>query len=247
MEETLTNLGLNKKEVKFYLALLQTPQQTPANLAKSLGETRVNSYAILESLQRKGLVIKKEASNKYVFAAENPTKLKELLNQKAQEVNDTQKQLQATLPSLISQYKIAQNKPGVLYLEGVDNLKLIYDDIVNDQSDLAVFPALPTYEQANVRALIQASIKRQKKAGIHTRVLFEEATRSVHDVKALARNNIQVRFWEAEPQRAQILIFGNQVAITTFDDGVFSTVITDETISKTLLMIFDETWRNAKP
>ncbi|MFT3835192.1 MAG: helix-turn-helix domain-containing protein [Micropruina sp.] len=54
MIERLVELGLNQSEARCYLALLQHPEATGYELAKSAGLQRANTYAALESLCEKG-------------------------------------------------------------------------------------------------------------------------------------------------------------------------------------------------
>lgn len=54
MIERLVELGLTQSEARCYLALLQHPQSTGYELAKSAGLQRANTYAALESLCEKG-------------------------------------------------------------------------------------------------------------------------------------------------------------------------------------------------
>ena len=87
---------------------------------------------------------------------------------------------------------------------------------------------------------------KERRAGIKTFALYHEFARKLTDVKALAKKNIHIRFWDAEPYDAQILLYGDNVVINTFDDSVFTTVITDPTIAKTMRVIFNEAWKNSK-
>jgi sugar-specific transcriptional regulator TrmB len=56
--QSLKNLGLNEKEAKVYVALLQCPGATAYLIARHSGLKRPTTYVVLEDLIDKGVVTK---------------------------------------------------------------------------------------------------------------------------------------------------------------------------------------------
>lgn len=246
MEQVLQKLGLNKKEAKVYLLLLNNRGLTPPQVAKQTGETRMNAYAILDSLVEQGLAFKKEVDKKFTYSSENPTKLKIILRRKEEDAAQASKDLASIMPNLLANFRISQNKPGVLYLEGVGNFKTVYEDILRTKSDVVVFPSRAKMKIPGLQELVEDYRIRFKKAGIKTRTLYREEVRGLLKKDEARKKGLEIRFWDAEKLDAQIIVYGDNVVLNTFTDTVFTTVVTDPIIAKTMGVIFDAAWSRAK-
>lgn len=89
----LESLGLDDKERRFYLSVLQRPMGTLAELASRSGVTRTNAYDVLEKLQRRGLVRSIAGPAGKVVVAEDPAVLLSAADRQRES-------LQRLLPSL---------------------------------------------------------------------------------------------------------------------------------------------------
>ena len=79
MQDTLIQAGLTKHQAKIYLFLLEHGQAAPPEISKKLALTRSNAYKILDSLVELGLVSRTEIKKKFVYHAEDPIALANLL------------------------------------------------------------------------------------------------------------------------------------------------------------------------
>jgi predicted DNA-binding transcriptional regulator len=68
LEETLEKLGLNEKEAKVYLALLELGQDTVQNIAQRASITRPTTYNILDALVKKGLTTQVDQDSEKLLA-----------------------------------------------------------------------------------------------------------------------------------------------------------------------------------
>src|SRR3989344_9271625 len=94
VDETLAELGLSKKEIAIYLALLSTGTAPASTLGKRTSITRSTAQYTCQQLHKQGLVQKVQKGNTYLFTPEPPEKLqlllqkqKEALEQKEDRVN----------------------------------------------------------------------------------------------------------------------------------------------------------------
>lgn len=235
----LRKLGLTESQSKAYLSLLEYGPLTPAQVAEKTGETRTNAYAITDRLAELGLAAK-SSQHKSAYRAESPAKLKQLLIQKQRALKTAAEELNGFLPRLLSMYTLSSDKPGVLYLEGIDSLRLIYDDVIKTGETLRVIPSTYDREDSEISDMIDKQIKRQTRAGIKTEVLIR---REVFNQFAESNQSL----FEARPAdfgalEAQILLYGDNTAMTTFRNGVISTVITSPLITNTLKQLFETLW-----
>ena len=235
----LRKAGLTESQAKGYLALIQHGALTPAELAEKTGETRTNGYMICEKLEQLGLATKKDG-RKAVYMPESPTRLKQLLINRQKRLKEADTQLAGILPTLLSTYRLATDKPGTIYLEGTDSLKRVYDDIIQTGETIHIFPSSYDRDDPKTAAMIDSQIKRQRAANIKTEVLLRQ---DIFDQLSDTDNSL----FEARPTTlgaldAQIIIYGDNIAITTFRSGVVTTIITSTPIADTFRQLFANQW-----
>ena len=235
----LRKAGLTESQAKGYLALIQHGSLSPGELAEKTGETRTNGYMICEKLEQLGLATKKDG-RKAVYMPESPTRLKQLLINRQKRLKEADTQLAGILPTLLSTYRLATDKPGTIYLEGTDSLKRVYDDIIQTGETIHIFPSSYDRDDPETAAMIDSQIKRQRAANIKTEVLLRQ---DIFDQLSDTDNSL----FEARPTTlgaldAQIIIYGDNIAITTFRSGVVTTIITSTPIADTFRQLFANQW-----
>ena len=83
----LQEFGLNDKEITIYLTLLKSGPSTIMDLARKTGIKRSTTHNNVEELIKKGLVSQTNYGERRMVIAENPEKLKFLLEQRKWEVS----------------------------------------------------------------------------------------------------------------------------------------------------------------
>lgn len=134
--KTLLEAGLSESQAKAYVALIQQGQLSPPQLAEQIKESRTNSYMILERLEELGLVKKNERQKKLVYEPENPVALERLIENRRNEILQTEKELKNSLPTLLNYFYTYQNKPGVKFFEGKDGIYKMYQDQLRVRKDV---------------------------------------------------------------------------------------------------------------
>lgn len=236
----LRKAGLTESQAKGYLALVENGQLTPVELAEKTGESRTNSYMICEKLENLGLATKANGS-KTAYTPENPTQLKQLLVTKQKQLKAADSELTGLLPSLLSTYRLVTDRPGVLHLKGVDSLQRVYNDIIKTGDTLRIFPSAEDDSSPEVAEMIYTQIQRQRKAGIKTETLIRPEL-----YKQFAATNDDLFEARQAPYSAletQIMVYGPNVAMTTFKSGVVTTIVTSEPVANTLRQLFESFWR----
>jgi sugar-specific transcriptional regulator TrmB len=123
--ESLKSFGLNEKEAKVYLALLQLGKTTAYAVSTRSGLKKPTTYVILEQLIKKGFAFQIPRERKHLFFAESPDKCFAIAREKmslAQEV----------LPELMAAKKGEAEKVNVSYFEGLDGIKEIYNKLIDN-------------------------------------------------------------------------------------------------------------------
>lgn len=236
----LQRAGLTLSQAKGYLALIEHGELTPAELASKTGETRTNGYMVCERLEQLGLASKSD-HKKTTYLPESPTQLKQLLLTQQKQLKSASDELSSLLPRLTSTYRLITDKPGVVYLEGVDSLKSVYDDIIATNDTLRIFPSAHDRDNPAIAAMIDQQIARQRTAGIKTEVLLRKES-----LAGVTNDELfEARLSHIGALDAQVMMYGPNVAITTFGEGVVTTVLTNQAIADTIRQLFAAQWSHS--
>jgi sugar-specific transcriptional regulator TrmB len=114
----LEKLGMNKKEIKLYLKLLELGSSRANILAKCIGENRTSTYSLLNAMLKKGLVNFYKKTNIKYYSATSPRILIEGMK-------DDASQLMKMLPELLAITNQYAEKPRITFYEGVEGIKQI--------------------------------------------------------------------------------------------------------------------------
>lgn len=233
----LRKAGLTESQAKGYLALIEHGALSPAELAEKTGENRTNGYMIADKLVSLGLATKQPGS-KSAYLPENPTKLKQLLLSRQRELKAASDELSGTLPQLLSTYHLTIDKPGVLHLEGLDALRQVYDDIIKTGETLRILPSAYDRDDPESSALIDQEIARQRSVGIKTEVLLRRE--AYGDLKN--DDLLEIRPSPLGALDTQVMLYGDNIALTTFQTGIVTTIITSKEVAATFQRIFQVLW-----
>lgn len=120
----LGKIGFNAKEALVYKALLELGRGSVSIIAKKANIKRPTAYLVLEELRKKDLLLVIPKPNKKIYIAESPTKLRKLIADKQEALDDI-------LPYLNASFSKAPEKPNIKYYEGKDQIIDIYNNILN--------------------------------------------------------------------------------------------------------------------
>jgi len=120
--QELKNSGLNEPESKVYLAALELGETNVSRIAKKAGVKRTTTYLIIESLKTKGLINSLKKRNRTVFFAEDPRKIKEMMEERTRAID-------RIMPGMLSIANFIDNKPSIRYYEGRNGIIEIYKDV----------------------------------------------------------------------------------------------------------------------
>lgn len=116
IEQILQSLGLNEKQAKVYLALLQLGRASAYGTADHSGLKRPTTYVILNELIEKGLVARVPRTRKQLFVAQSPEEY-------FATIEDRLEIAKKALPELLALANRTENKPKVMYFEGTRGIK----------------------------------------------------------------------------------------------------------------------------
>lgn len=239
----LTSLGISAKEASVYQALLNEGETDVPALVKELGEKRGVVYFLVNSLVKRGLVIRKGSGKDARFAPDSPYKLQDLVKTKGEEINIIQKNLVSALPSIISEYNLTTNKPTIRYFEGKDGLKEVFNDIYSAGKKEVIGAAdLESIEKIFPGFLSKTLIPKRVRGKLHSKAILLENSLSRQAKAKDASQNRESKLVDPKkyPLPAEIDVYENKVAMLSFRKNSFvGLIVEDSDIAISLKSIFE--------
>jgi len=239
--KALEQFGLNKKQAKIYLVVLELGSATVNSIAHKSGIARSSCYDILDSLVKKGIASSfKKKTIKY-FSVDDPRRIFELAKQKAEV-------LEKALPQLNALYASAKERPSIRFYEGIEGIKQIFEEMLEDNN-----PEILTFGSAD--ALLEAMgdyhldfVQRRIKAKIIARTILRK-TKIAEKRKELGKHQLrQVKFVSKDFNcYGNTTIFGNKVAFFSFiKDSIIAMIIESKEIANIQRAMFEYIWAVAE-
>lgn len=242
-ESLLEQSGLNKSEVKIYKRLLEYGESTPPKLSELSGIARQNTYAALKTLTSKDLIEISNRRKKLTYRAQHPNKLVELIDKKVNETKIVQKSIKANIPELINIFGLTNNRPGIVYFDGLEGIKNIYlDGLRTKPKEVLVFRS--SHDDEKLGQFLNSFKKRRALNGTKTRMISQtKVTKEIINTDKqlfIQRKYIPDEIFHLD---TEVAIADNQVSFITFDKKILGFVITSREVAQTLKIIFESLWQ----
>lgn len=245
----LQELGFSENEICLYEWLLKLGEVPVVVLIQKTKLKRATVYKSLYSLEEKGLATKKELKRKIHFRPEPPTKLLELAQQQYQNVDRVRLSLESSIPILSSLYTQAVERPIVKIYEGVEGLKEIYLDTLEEGKDIFSVLQTRTTDPQLHKWLTAYYAKKRAKMKIHAKVIiasggwadeYQKRNRQENRTTLLVPDNLF-------PFQHEVDIYGDKVAFINYskDEPLIGVVIKHPKIAATMKAWFDLAWKGA--
>ncbi len=125
LEKVLQEIGLSDNEAKVYFASLSLGSTTVLSISRAAVIKRTTVYSVIESLKMKGLIAEEIKGLKTTYVANSPDRLKEVLEER-------KNILAEHFDELKTLYNLNDQGGTLRYYEGLEAVKSVYDDVLND-------------------------------------------------------------------------------------------------------------------
>jgi len=237
--QVLEKIGLEEKESKVYLALLELGTADVSDIAKKAGIKRPTCYLVLDDLKNKGLVSQVPAKVN-LFTAESPEKLQGEMYKKME-------LYKRFLPNMLALFNAKKEKPKVQLFEGKEGIKLIYEKIykANEVWFFGTTKEAQKYDPEGLNEFIQ-------RTGRESVVVRDLLTQNPEDLeyanKVKSGKNYQTRFIKSGHNfLSDNAGFGDNIVFFSFHPQIFAVMITSREISLAIKTLFEFSWQAAKP
>ncbi len=242
----LEQVGLNLEQAKVYLSLVSSGALPARKIAL---ESRVNRslvYKILKQLVELGLIIESTVPGSVsTFTALHPSKLHTLVKRKEEDLKLADQALHEAVSTLGAQFNLACGKPTVRFYEGLEGLKILNKDILHTKSDIKLIRSPLDNNAEEVIPIWSKNREALREIGIKIKLIVPikntpSTISKAEDEKYLTERKRVPRTELNNP--AQVIVYGNKVALSSFADCMITTIIEDQNIRKTFDMLFDTLW-----
>jgi HTH-type transcriptional regulator, sugar sensing transcriptional regulator len=194
----LKKIGLTEGEIKIYSALLDMGESTRTMLAKRSGISPSKIYDVANRLLEKGIISSVKKNGVMHFSAANPSKLRDFLEMKEEEINREKDLVEGMMKGLMAKYNKTEESSDVEVLYGWNGMKTVYSDIVEnlekgDENYIMGASQGMNSEQADRFFLWYYRLVDKK--GFKQKIIFNENVRGNKDrVKHFEKKKHEMRF-----------------------------------------------------
>lgn len=236
-EKVLEMLGLNEKEAKVYLALLQMGQGTVPAISTRAGTKRPTTYLILDELRKKDLVMLLPRKIKAIYTAKSPEVLLE-------EQREKEELIVQKMPELLAIYNSKKEKPKVIFYQGKKQILELYHKEIFKSESLDIFCSIKSIHP-EVLSGIWWFLEVIEKKKIPTREILQSDQESIKYAEDYASEVHQVRIMPKELKiPTDNIIFQNKLAIFSYKDEPMVVVIESSDVAETYRSMFEMVWNS---
>lgn len=241
-EDDLQEIGLTEKEAKVYLATLELGETTIQRIAKKSGVNRATIYRIADELKKKGLMASYKKKTGMVYWAENPKKLNEKIQSRAN-------LMAKILPNMLAITNLIDKKPQIKYYEGIEEIKELYMETLNfpDQESVG-WESGTAYEQYGGDFWDKIYIPRRLENKIWTRLIYSDVLIGKKHKELDEKFLRQIRIERSKDFKfeMQIKLFGGKYSAFISNEEMAGVIIESSKIFNTLKSIFEVHWESLK-
>ncbi len=249
-EKTLVDCGLSLEQAKIYLYLLSNGFSSAKQIAAKTTVGRALTYKILDQLMELNLIEKREDIGKItLFLPKHPRNIKEMVEKRKQSLDHAFSDFSTIFGALSSEFNALLGKPNIQFYEGVPGIQRIYEDILDIGQDIFVMSSPINDGRQAVLHLIKEQIEKQVAKNIKTKAITPHASGQAfatpieHDEKYLiTRKKVPADKLNIP---AQIIVYGDKVAITNFKESILTVAIESKYIAETFRIMFDYIWNHS--
>ena len=241
MDNELRALGLDDKELRFYLAALERGSSSVTELSIKAGVTRTHGYDLLERLASRGLLKTVAGSGGQRVVAEDPGVLISTWER-------TKDALDALVPRLRAIARSGPNKTSVRVYQGSSEVSRAIAAAANSTGDPVSLLAASTSDNAAfaVHELL-AFVGHMQQRAIALRVIAANIVRPRLERLNITESTASVRFL-AEGTRLPVVLIvcGDRSVYVSSNEEQFALAIDSAEMASTNQMLFDSLWATAR-
>lgn len=240
-QELINNFYLSEKEAKVYLATLELGRSRVSIIAKKAGLNRVTAYEVLKRLSQMGIAYSAVYSGVQTFTVVPP----EILIEKQEGRLAVAKNI---LPELSLLTASKKQKPSILFYEGTEGIRSIYEDTLACTGKIILNITNPNNLLQTIgKDFFAQYVKKRTRKHIRVQVLLPNTKENQEYKKEKTSALRQINFFDVEkyPLPNEILIYDNKIALLSFSSSI-GVVVEDKDIAQSVKSLWQMVWDKTK-
>lgn len=242
----LLDFGLTDKEATCYLTLLKSGPNTIMNLSRETGIKRSTTHNTVEELVKKGLISQTNYGERRMIVAEDPEKLRFLMEQKKWDI----KKLEENMPDIVKTIysivpKVRENtEVEVKYYKGIQEIKYVYEQVLK-ASVIHTFVNVDRIKE-NLPEYIEIFSKTLKSKDIEMWEILEHKTRKSDSDDEYDSPKYHFKYVPKDKtlNDTDITIFDDSIALIDMKrENPSAIVICSKTLASTLRNVHQMVWK----
>jgi sugar-specific transcriptional regulator TrmB len=248
MDETLfKQLGFTDGETRVYLALLELGESTSGNIIKKSKITGSKVYELLEKLIEKGLVSYIIKGQTKYFQAFSPSRIKDYINLKENELNDLKEKSGKLILDLNKVHNKENKTQSSQVFEGIEGIKTFFNIILETLNKNEEYYALSLgdeLKEEKVMLFLENYHRKRVEKKIKVKIIGNIDERKPFSI--LERlDRIEIKYLN-NPLPTGVYIFKDYVATVTFKDLPSVFLIKSKNVAESYKKFFLHLWKTAK-
>lgn len=232
--------GLTEPQAKTYLALLRNGSLTPTKIAEITGETRTNTYALLDKLAELNLAQKTEQGKTASYIALPPSNLELLAEKRRRAAINDEQNIKNNISVLTDIFYAHSSIPGAKTYIGEEGIREILKDTLRSNPDKILL--IRTTADKTMDEFIDRYRAARIKKGIHTYAITPDTATGRRNAKNADEKYLFHRVMipaDIYTSPVEIDIYGDKVAFIDYHgETSTSTIITNPAIAGALREVF---------
>lgn len=242
----LENIGLSSEQASVYTCLIEHGNISARKISIETGINRSLVYKIIKQLTELKLVEEAQKDGSISkFSALPPSNLKNIVQKKKEQASVAETSLHEALSTLGAQFNLMCGKPTMRFYEGLDGINILNKDILRTRKDIKIIRSPLDNNTSELDSVAKKLLSDRAVLGIKTKLIVPiKNTPSSISPEWDKNYNIERKRISREEllNPAQVIIYGNKVAFTSFNDCIITTIIEDRGIQETMDMLFESLW-----
>lgn len=245
----LRKIGLTESEIKVYLALIKLGTSSKGNLIKESKIAPSKIYEITDKLIDKGLCSTILKNGIKHFMGASPTRIRDYLRKKQEEISQEEKELEKIMPKLQSYYnKMPEGVKVEVFIgwKGMETVYISLLDIAKRGEEVNIIGAGTGKKEEKLELFYTRYGRIAFRKGLKIKTIFNENARDY--IKKIEKNiekTYNKKFlFEYTP--TEMLIFMDLTAIIIRRDEPIVVLIKDKETADSFKKYFEELWKLAR-
>jgi sugar-specific transcriptional regulator TrmB len=248
-KDIFTQIGLSDNEAIVYEFLIKNGEVTAGDIIKKTPLKRGVVYNALENLRKKGAISKKTKNKVSYFTPQHPERLRKYAEEKENEIKKAERNLEANMPKLISDFNLVSGQPGIRIYEGREGLVKVLNDSLNSKTEILTYAQIKGMEKYLGRDN-DKYVRKRKELKIKKRGIVADTPYARKYLKNYDRSVTEIRLIDGKkyPIYLEMEIYDGKVSFLTFSEKkLIGVIIENKEIYESQRSIFELVWANATP